>query len=252
MLKVDRITITFGGITAVNDVSFYLPEGEILGIIGPNGSGKTTLFNIITGIYRPISGKIFLTLEDGKVRDITGLKPHRIARLKVARTFQNIKLFGYLTVIDNILLGRNLYYSKNILSVLGFEAKDYKNNREKSEEIIDFLDLKAYRYSLAKDIPLGIRKKVELARALAQQPRLLLLDEPTSGLTYEEKSEFLYYIKEINEKLGITLIIIEHDVKVISSIAKKIIALNDGKKIAEGTPDEILKNPEVIKSYLGE
>ncbi len=252
MLKVDRITITFGGITAVNDVSFYLPEGEILGIIGPNGSGKTTLFNIITGIYRPISGKIFLTLEDGKVRDITGLKPHQIARLKVARTFQNIKLFGYLTVIDNILLGRNLYYSKNILSVLGFEAKDYKNNREKSEEIIDFLDLKAYRYSLAKDIPLGIRKKVELARALAQQPRLLLLDEPTSGLTYEEKSEFLYYIKEINEKLGITLIIIEHDVKVISSIAKKIIALNDGKKIAEGTPDEILKNPEVIKSYLGE
>jgi ABC-type branched-chain amino acid transport systems, ATPase component len=180
------------------------------------------------------------------------LPPHKIARLGISRTFQNIRLFGYLTVLDNILIGRNIYFRAGIFSVIaGLHRKEYEKNREVAEEMIDFLDLKPYRYSLGRDIPLGVRKKVELARALVQMPKVLLLDEPTSGLTYEEKSEFLYYVKEINEKFGITLVVIEHDVKVISSIANRVVALDFGIKVAEGSSQEVLNHPRVIESYLG-
>ncbi len=263
MLKVENIKLSFGGIKAIDDVSFDVSDGEILGIIGPNGSGKTSLFNVITGIYKPDSGKVLLKVRgasdkdkggsvvDGII-DISGMSPFKIAKLGIARTFQNIKLFSYLTVLDNILLGRHIYFKGGLINALfGRDKQEYRKNRERVEEIIDFVDLRAYRYSLARDIPLGVRKKVELARALAMEPKILLLDEPTSGLTYEEKSEFLYYVKEINEKFGITIIVIEHDVKVITSISARVIALDQGKKIAEGKPDEVLKNQDVIKSYIG-
>ena len=251
ILKCEDINLSFGGVKALSGVSLEVKKGEILGIIGPNGSGKTSLFNVITGIYKPDSGKVFFE-QNGKLVDITGLPPHKIARLGISRTFQNIKLFSYLIVLDNILIGRNIYFKAGIFRVIsGLHRKDYEKNREIVEEIIDFLDLKPYRYSFARDIPLGVRKKVELARALVQMPKLLLLDEPTSGLTYEEKSEFLYYVKEINEKFGITLVVIEHDVKVISSIANRVIALDFGIKVAEGSAHEVLNHPRVIESYLG-
>ncbi len=248
LLSVDGISLSFGGVKALQEVSVEVGQGEIFGIIGPNGSGKTSLFNVITGIYKPDKGKVFF---DGE--DITGLPPWKIARMGIARTFQNIKLFGYMTCLDNILLGRHIFMRPGVWrTVFALDASDYSKNRHEVEKIIDFLDLKAWRYSLARDIPLGVRKKVELARALAQEPKLLLLDEPTAGLTHEEKSEFLYYIKEINEKFGITIVVIEHDVKVISSVARRVMALDYGVKIAEGPPNEVLSNPDVVKAYMGE
>lgn len=254
MLLVQNVLLKFGEVRALDDVSLELKKGEILGIIGPNGSGKTSLFNVINGIYKPQSGKILIEYNGEKI-DITNTPTWKRTRFGISRTFQNIKLFGTLPVVDNIILGRNIYSDSGVIGVLksvfSLDKKDYINNRKKAEEIIDFLDLKPYRYSLARDLSLGVRKKVELARALAQDPKILLLDEPTSGLTYEEKSEFLYYVKEINEKLGISIIVIEHDVKVVSSIASRVIAMSFGKIISEGSPQNVFQDPKVIETYIG-
>lgn len=254
MLKVENIVLKFGEVVALDNVSIQLKEGEILGIVGPNGSGKTSLFNVINGIYKLQSGRVFLKTENGQL-DITDLPTWKRARYGISRTFQNIRLFSNLSVLDNIILGRSLFLKSVVLeaikSLFSLDKKDYVENRRRAEEIIDFLDLKPYRYSLARDLPLGVRKKVELARALVQYPKILLLDEPTSGLTYEEKSEFLYYVREINGKFQISIILIEHDVKVVSSVAERVAAMSFGKIISEGPPHHVFQDPKVVETYIG-
>lgn len=254
MLRVENVTLKFGEVVALDDVSIELKEAEILAIVGPNGSGKTSLFNVINGIYRPQSGKVLIKLQNRQI-DITNLSTWKRARLGISRTFQNIRLFSNISVLDNIILGTNLFLKSTVLEILkslfSLDKKGYIATRQRAEEIIDFLDLKPYRYSLARDLPLGVRKKVELARAIVQQPKILLLDEPTSGLTYEEKSEFLYYVREINEKFGISILVIEHDVKVVSSVAHRVVAMSFGKIISEGSPQTVFQDPKVIETYIG-
>lgn len=254
MLRVENVKLKFGEVVALDDVNVQLKESEILGIVGPNGSGKTSLFNVINGIYKPQSGRVLLKLQNREI-DITNFPTWKRARFGISRTFQNIRLFSNISVLDNIILGRNLFLKSAFLETLkamfSLDKKDYIASRKRAEEIIDFLDLKPYRYSLARDLPLGVRKKVELARALVQQPKVLLLDEPTSGLTYEEKSEFLYYVREINEKFGISIVVIEHDVKVVSSVANRVVAMSFGKIISEGSPQIVFQDPRVIETYIG-
>ena len=234
-------------------MDFEVPEGSIYAIIGPNGAGKTTLFNCISGIYRPNEGQIVFNNTE-----IQGLRPDKIARLGVARTFQNIELFAKMTTLDNLLLGRHLYMKTNLFSgALMFRrgskaAQDEIKHREKVEEIIDFLDLQSARQMYVGGLPYGIQKKVELGRALALEPKLLLLDEPSAGMNMEEKQDLMIWMKDIQERFKVTCLLIEHDMKLVMDISDKITVINYGRKIAEGKPDAIQNHPEVLKAYLGE
>ena len=250
LLEVEGLHMNFGGIRALSDFSFKVDEGEIRSVIGPNGAGKTTLINCMSGIYRAKKGTILF-----KGREITGRNPNQIAHLGMARTFQNIALFRGMTVLDNMLIGQGYLLHYGLLSValfLGRALNEEVRGRDKVEEIIEFLDLQHVRKSPVGGLPYGMQKKVELGRALAMEPKLLLIDEPVSGMNLEETEDMARYVLDINEELGITIILIEHDMGLVMDISHRITVLNFGLKIAEGAPNEIVKNPEVIKAYLGE
>ncbi len=239
ILEAKNVTKRFGGLVAVNDVSFGVKENEIFGIIGPNGAGKTTLFNVITGFYEPDNGKVFFM---GK--DITGHKPHKLAKYGLTRTWQIVKPFLGMKVIDNILVP--IYATKGIVTGL-----DERDALEKAEEILDFVGLLHRRDTLAETLPHGERKRLEIARALATEPKMLMLDEPAGGLTPKEMDEVMEVVRKVRDS-GVTITIIEHNMRVIMNICERIMVLNFGRKIAEGTPEEISRNEEVIKAYLGE
>ena len=247
LLTIDDLAISFGGIKALAGVSVAIQEGEILAIIGPNGSGKTTLFNCISGAYKPDQGKIMFQGES-----LLGLSPDSIAFKGIARTFQNIRLFNHMSVLDNLMLGRHVKFRKNPASAFLRLRKEELIHREKVEEIIEFLDLQAYRKSLVNDCPYGVQKRVELGRALVMEPRLLLLDEPVAGLTTEEKGKVAYLVTEIRGRFNLAVLLIEHDLKIVSRLADRMVAFNFGQKLAEGSPSEVQKNPEVIRAYVGE
>jgi len=247
LLSVNRLGINFGGIMALGGVDFDVEEQEIFSIIGPNGSGKTTLFNCMTGIYRPDKGRVLFQGES-----LLGLSPDVVAQKGVARTFQNIRLFNNMTVLDNLMLGRHIKFRKNPFHAFLRLRKEELLHREKVEEIIDFLDLHAYRKVRVVDCPYGVQKRVELGRAMAMEPKLLLLDEPVAGLTAEEKERVAYLIAEIRGRFKFTIILVEHDLRIVSKLADRMIALNYGKKIAEGTPPEVQRNPDVVLAYVGE
>jgi branched-chain amino acid transport system ATP-binding protein len=247
LLNIDNLFMSFGGIRALAGVDFRVEEGEILAVIGPNGSGKTTLFNCISGVYRPTEGQIQLNGES-----LIGLTPDAIARRGVARTFQNLRLFLHMTVLDNLMLGRHIKFHKSVLHAFLRIRTEEIRHREVVEEIIDFLDLQAFRQSLVADCPYGIQKRVELGRALATEPTLLLLDEPIAGLTAEEKQEFAYHIMEIHGRYETAILLVEHDLRMASRLAERMVAFESGLEIAQGTPDEVQRNEQVIRAYVGE
>ena len=247
---IQDITVSFGGVKALNNVSFSVDQGEIFTIIGPNGAGKSTLFNVISRIYEPSSGEIYFNNQN-----ISKKKAHQIAGLGIARTFQNLELFENATVLQNLLLGRHIYRKSNLLNELFFTPKVKKTELEhrlKLEEVIDFLDLQHYRDTIISGLPYGVRKNVELARALCTNPKLLLLDEPSSGLTNEETIDLGFWIKDIQSILNITVVMIEHDMSFVNKVSDRILALNYGEIIATGLPEEIKANEKVRTAYMGE
>ena len=248
--EIKDITVAFGGVKALNNVSFSVNQGEIFTIIGPNGAGKSTLFNVISRIYEPNNGEIHFNNQN-----ISKIKPHQIARLGIARTFQNLELFENATVLQNLLLGRHIYKKSNLLNELFFTPKVKKTELEhrlKVEEVIDFLDLQHYRDTIISGLPYGVRKNVELARALCTNPKLLLLDEPSSGLTNEETIDLGFWIKDIQSLLNITVVMIEHDMSFVNKVSDRVLALNYGEIIAAGLPEEIKNNDKVKVAYMGE
>jgi branched-chain amino acid transport system ATP-binding protein len=249
LFEADNISIAFGGIRAVDGVSFDVKEGEIFAIVGPNGAGKSTIFNLISRIYEPTGGRLVF-----QGTDITSVPPHTIAGRGIARTFQNIELFEHATVLDNLLIGRHCRSHPNTFFELLFTPgvrREELRHRAAVEDIIDFLDLANYREQRISGLPYGVRKVVELARALCAEPKLLLLDEPASGLNTEETEEVAYWIEDIKNDLGITVIMIEHDMSLVSAVSDRVLALNNGRTLALGTPAEVQSNPAVIEAYLG-
>jgi branched-chain amino acid transport system ATP-binding protein len=245
----DNLSINFGGIKAVDGVSFEVEQGEVFTIIGPNGAGKTTIFNLVSRIYEPSGGKLAF---DG--RDITSVPPHLIAALGIARTFQNIELFEHATLLQNLLLARHAHKRSSFWSELLFLPSVRRlemEHREAVEKAIDFLDLQQYRDSLIVNLPYGVRKVTELARALCTDPRILLLDEPSSGLNVEETDDMAFWIQDIKNLLGITVLMVEHDMSLVSAVSDRVMALNYGRPIATGTPAEVQAHPEVVRAYLG-
>jgi branched-chain amino acid transport system ATP-binding protein len=224
-----------------------MEEKEILAIIGPNGAGKTTLFNCVSGVYHPTSGDVLFAGES-----LLGLSPDRIAQRGIGRTFQNIRLFNKMSVLDNLMLGRNLKFKRNLLYAFLRLRKEELIHRKKVEEIIDFLDLQAYRQARVIDCPYGVQKRVELGRAIVMEPKLLLLDEPVSGLTVEEKNRVAYLVTEMRGRFGFAILLIEHDLRIVSRLVDRMVVLNFGQKLAEGNPAEVQRNPEVIRAYVGE
>lgn len=246
LLCVSDLTLRFGGITALAGLGLEIWDGETLAVIGPNGSGKTSLFNCITGLYRPTSGAIAFRGES-----LLGLSPDRVTARGVARTFQNLRLFFNMTVLDNLLLGRHLHFKKSLwAAALRFRREEIRH-RQRCEEIIELLDLEAWRNARVGGCAFGVQKRVELARALATEPKLLLLDEPVSGLTAEEKDEVSYWIHEMRGRFGVTVLLVEHDLRVASRLAGRMVVLDRGEKLTEGTPQEVQKHPGVIRAYLG-
>jgi branched-chain amino acid transport system ATP-binding protein len=249
-LAVENLSLSFGGLKALQEVSFGVERGEVFSLIGPNGAGKTTVFNCLNGIYRPDGGKI-------RYRDVdlVGKKPDRIARLGVARTFQNIELFAHMTTLDNLLLGRHRHIRTGLFSGLFFGPnvmKEEMAHRRRVEEIMDLLDLQAARNQMVGGLPYGIQKMVELGRALAMEPELLLLDEPSAGMNAEEKLDLVFRISDIRAEFDVTILLVEHDMRMVMNISDRILAMNNGQVITCGKPDEVQKHPEVLKAYLGE
>jgi branched-chain amino acid transport system ATP-binding protein len=249
-LQVEGIHISFGGLRALHGVSLEVHEGEIVAIIGPNGAGKTTLLNAISGVYHPSQGRILL---DGQ--DRTFLSPNRVAALGIARTFQNVALFRGMSVLENILVGRHGHMHAGVLRAgffWGLAQREEIHHRAVVERIIDFLEINHIRKTLAGTLPYGLQKRVELGRALAAEPQLLLLDEPMAGMNLEEKEDMARFILDVNDEWGTTMMLIEHDMGVVMDISHRVVVLDHGEKLAEGPPDQVRTDPVVIRAYLGE
>jgi branched-chain amino acid transport system ATP-binding protein len=249
LLEVDNLSIYFGGLKAVDDISFNLKEGEVFTIVGPNGAGKSTIFNLISRFYQPTTGTIRFREED-----ITKLQPEAIAPLGIARTFQNIELFEHSTVLQNLLVGRHCQRKSGFLANALFLPRvraEEKSHREKIEEVIEFLDLEAYRDKMITGLPYGVRKVVELARALASGPKLLLLDEPASGLSTEETQNMAFWIEDIQKDMGVSVLMVEHDMGLVSQVSDRVLAIDHGAVLAMGTTSEVQSHPAVIEAYLG-
>ncbi len=246
---VEDLGVSFGGIRAVDGVSFEVEAGEVFTIIGPNGAGKTTIFNLISRIYDPSDGRLVFRDED-----ITRVAPHEIARRGIARSFQNIELFEHASVLQNLLLGRHAHARPRLLEEILFlpavRARE-RAHREAAEKVIDFLELQAYRDSLVVNLPYGVRKVVEMGRALCTEPALLLLDEPSSGLSVEETEDMAFWIQDIRSLLGITVLMVEHDMSLVGAVSDRVLALNYGRVVACGTSREVQEHPDVVKAYLG-
>jgi branched-chain amino acid transport system ATP-binding protein len=250
LLRVEHLSKSFGGLKAVDAVSFEVSEGQVYTIIGPNGAGKTTIFNLVSLLYAPTDGRIFFRGED-----LTGLAPDRVAARGIGRTFQNIELFEHATVLQNLLIGRHARARSSLLAELLFLPSVRRRevaHRRKVEEVIDFLDLQRYRDSFVSGLPYGVRKVVELGRALCAEPSLLLLDEPSSGLNVEETDDMAFWIEDIRRELGITVLMVEHDMSLVSRVSDRVLAVNQGRVLAEGTPAQVQAHPEVIAAYLGD
>lgn len=249
LLEFENVTLKFGGLTAVDNLSFEVEEGEVFAIVGPNGAGKSTVFNLISRFYDPFAGSIRF---DG--HDLLQVKPSGVAGFGVARTFQNIELFEHATVLQNLLVGRHRHRRTSLLSDILFlpsARRQEIENREKVEEIIDFLDLQAFRDKMISGLPYGVRKVVEVARALATDPKLLLLDEPASGLSVEETTDMRWWIDDIRRQMGITVLMVEHDMGLVSGVSDRVLAMADGAKLAHGPPAQVQSHPAVVEAYLG-
>ena len=249
LLELNNIELAFSGVKALDGVSLSVPDGQLVAVIGPNGAGKTSLFNCISGLYRPQSGSISFSGTR-----LQALKPHQIARLGIARTFQNLALFEYLTVLDNLLIGCHHRTESHWWQDLFFAGKtrsEEVRHRKKVEHVIDFLDLARYRAMPVGILPYGVLKRVELGRALCMEPRLLLLDEPAAGLNREATEDLARYIMDMRDELGLSVLLIEHDLRFVLDLADRVVALDFGSKIAEGTPKEIQSHPQVIEAYTG-
>ena len=247
--RAENLSLHFGGLKAVDSVSFAVEKGEILSIIGPNGAGKSSIFNLISRIYPPTSGKIFF--ED---QDITEQPAYEIAGLGIARTFQNIELFENATMLSNLLVGRHRHSTTQLWQELWFMPSvraGEKVHRRRVEQVIEFLDLEAYRDKLISGLPYGVRKVIELARALCSEPKLILLDEPSSGLSVEETGDMSFWIRDLKTDLGITVLMVEHDMSLVNRVSDRVIALNYGRVIAMGSPSEVQRHPDVVAAYLG-
>ena len=247
--RAENISLHFGGLKAVDAVSFAVEKGEILSIIGPNGAGKSSIFNLISRIYTPTSGKIFF--ED---QDITEVPAYGIARLGIARTFQNIELFENATVLSNLLVGRHRHCATQLWQEVLFLPSvrvNEKEHRRRVEHVIEFLDLEPYRDKLISGLPYGVRKVIELARALCSEPKLILLDEPSSGLNVEETDDMSFWIRDMRSELGITVVMVEHDMTLVNRVSDRVIALNYGRVLAMGTASEVQSHPDVVAAYLG-
>ena len=250
VLEADAVSLRFGGVRALSDVSFAVQRGEIFSIIGPNGAGKTSMVNCVSGRYRPTEGRIRF-----EGQDVTHLRPNRRAALGIGRTFQNLALFGHMSVLDNVMVGRhNLLgagFLRGMVYWIGGAQREELEHRREVEEIIDFLEIQHVRKATAGTLSYGLRKRVELARAVALKPRLILLDEPMAGMNLEEKEDMARFIVDLNEEWGMTVIMIEHDMGVVMDISHRVIVLDFGRKIADGLPGEIMDNEHVKRAYLG-
>ncbi|MBW2090513.1 MAG: ABC transporter ATP-binding protein [Deltaproteobacteria bacterium] len=255
ILEVKNLTMAFGGLLAIDALNLTVHENEIVALIGPNGAGKTTLFNCITGIHKPTGGDVFINTPAKKHRRINGLKPHKITESGMARTFQNIRLFPNMTVLENVMIGR---HCRSNAGVLGAVLKDKKTRKEEKDiieychNLLEKIGLNDYINEVAKNLPYGVQRRLEIVRAMATNPFLLLLDEPAAGMNTQETNELDDLIRKIRDDENIAILLIEHDMKLVMSLAEKIAVMDYGKKIAEGTPEEIKSNPVVIKAYLGE
>ena len=249
ILDLQSISLRFGGVKALTDISFDIREHEVRAIIGPNGAGKSSMLNVINGVYHPQDGKILYRGVERKK-----MEPHMAASTGIARTFQNIALFKGMSVLDNIMTGRTLKMKSNLLLQalwLGPAQKEEIEHRRKVEEIIDFLEIQHIRKTPVGRLPYGLQKRVDLGRALAMEPQILLLDEPMAGMNVEEKQDMCRFILDVNDQFGTTIVLIEHDMGVVMDISDRVVVLDYGKKIGDGLPDEVRANPEVIKAYLG-
>lgn len=250
LLVADSLSVQFGGVKAVQDVSFSVEEGEVFSIVGPNGAGKTTIFNLLSRIYDLTSGRMSFAGQD-----ITHMATHNIARTGIARTFQNTELFEQESVLNNLLIGAHVHRRTRLWSELLFLPSVRKQElafRQRIEDVIDLLDLQSYRHQVIGNLPYGVRKMVEIARALCLAPKLLLLDEPSSGLNPEETEDLSFWIEDINEALGITILMVEHDMNLVGQASDRVMALADGQVLTIGTPSEVQSHPEVQRAYLGD
>ena len=248
-LVADGITVRFGGLVAVKDVSFTIPERGIVSLIGPNGAGKTTFFNVLTGLYRPSAGSV--TLGE---RDITGQSPHKIAQLGMGRTFQNIRLFGLMTAAENVMVAMHSHTTSNLLQIVARTRHNRKEERESRDfalDLLDFVGVGKHSDEYARNLSYGDQRRLEVARALALRPQVLLLDEPTAGMNPQESAVFVDFVRRVREERNVSILLIEHDMSVVMRVSERITVLDQGEKIAEGGPDDIRNNPRVVEAYLG-